>query len=83
MAKSLLCPPIWNNQLVLLEYNASAFIVRVWLEHREVEDAPVEWRGSIEHVASGNVKYLTDLNEVARFIGAYLDAMGVQVFRFG
>lgn len=62
---------------MLLEDNASAFIVRVWLEQREVEAAPVEWRGSIEHVASGRIKYLTDLDEIARFIRPNLEAMGV------
>jgi hypothetical protein len=64
---------------VLLEDHASAFIVRVWLEQREVEAAPVEWRGSIEHVASGNVKYLTNLDEIARFVRPYLEAMGVRL----
>lgn len=62
---------------MLLEDNATAYIVRVWLEHREVNDAPVEWRGSIEHVASGRTKYLTDLDEIARFIRPFLEAMGV------
>lgn len=70
---------MWDNQLVLLEDHASAFIVRVWLERREVEDAPVEWRGSIEHVASGNVKYLTALDEITMFICAFLEEMGVNL----
>lgn len=62
---------------MLLEDNASAFIVRVWLEHREVEDAPVEWRGSIEHVASGRIKYLADLDQIKQYIQPFLEAMGV------
>ena len=62
---------------MLLEDNATAYIVRVWLEHREVKNAPVEWRGSIEHVASGKIKYLTDLDEIARFIRPFLEGMGV------
>ena len=61
---------------MLFEDNASAFIVRVWLEHREAETAPLEWRGSIEHVASGKIKYLTDLDEIARFVRPHLEAMG-------
>ena len=63
---------------MLLEDNTAAYIVRVWLEQREVEGAPVEWRGSIEHVASGQVKYITDLDEIARFIRPFLEAMGVR-----
>ena len=62
---------------MLLEDNAAAYIVRVWLEHREVKDAPVEWRGSVEHVASGRIRYLTDLDEIPRFIQPFLEAMGV------
>ena len=62
---------------MLLEDNAAAYIVRVWLEHREVEGAPVAWRGSIEHVASGRIKYLTDLDEIAQFVRPYLEALGV------
>lgn len=61
---------------MLLEDNAAAYIVRVWLEQREVEGAPVTWRGSIEHVASGDIKYLTDLDEILRFIRPHLEAMG-------
>jgi hypothetical protein len=62
---------------VLLEDNAAAYIVRVWLELREVEDAPATWRGSVQHVASGRIKYLTDLDGIAQFIQPYLEAMGV------
>lgn len=76
MCRPLQCSPIWDSQVVLLEDKATAFIVRVWLEHREIEAAPVEWRGFVEHVASGKVRYLTDLDEIARFIRPYLEAMG-------
>lgn len=66
-----------DDRIVLLENHAAAFIVRVWLAPRELENAPVTWRGSIEHVASGRVKYLTDLDEIVRFIQPSLEAMGV------
>lgn len=64
---------------MLFDDNAAAFIVRVWLEQREIEDAPVEWRGSIEHVASGRLKYLTNLDEIKRFINPFLEMMGVRL----
>ena len=67
----------WNGGAVLLGDSTTAYIVRVWIERREVEDAPVEWRGSIEQVAGGGIKYLTDLNEIARFIRPFLEAAGV------
>lgn len=65
-----------DDRIVLLEDKATAYIVRVWLEQREVPDAPVTWRGSIEHVASGRIKYLTDLDDIPRFIRPFLEAMG-------
>lgn len=70
-------PLKWDGHCVLLDDNASAFIVRVWLEHREIEGAPVTWRGSIEHVATGRIKYLTDLDGIKRFIYPFLETMGV------
>lgn len=57
------------------EENSSAFIVRVWIEPREVEGAPVVWRGSIEPVASGRVKYVVELEEIGRFVGGVLEQM--------
>ena len=62
---------------MLLEDDTTAYIVRVWLERREAKDAAVAWRGSIEHVASGRIKYFTDLDEIPRFIQPFLEAMGV------
>lgn len=61
---------------MLLEDNTTAYIVRVWLEHREVQDAPVAWRGSIEHLASGRIKFLSDLDDIPLFIQPFLEAMG-------
>ncbi len=63
---------------MLLEDNTAAYIVRVWIEQREVEGAPVAWRGSIEHVGSGRVKYITDLDEITRFVRPFLEVMGVE-----
>ena len=62
---------------MLLEDNAASYIVRVWLEHRDILNAPVTWRGSIEHVGSGRISYLKDLDEIAQFIQPFLEAMGV------
>lgn len=62
---------------MLLEDNTIAYIVCVWLEKREIEGALMTWRGSIEHVASGQVKYITDLDELMRFIRPFLKVMGV------
>jgi hypothetical protein len=33
---------------------------------------------AIEHVASGNLKYLASMDEIARFVRPYLETMGVR-----
>jgi hypothetical protein len=49
-----------------------AFIVRFWLEPRELENARPIWRGVVEHVASGRKHYLKNLEEIKQFIVSYL-----------
>ena len=56
-----------------------ANIVPMWLERREVEGTPFESRGSMEHLVSGRIKYLTDLDEIARFIRPFLEVMGASL----
>jgi hypothetical protein len=57
------------------EDNSHAFIVRFWLEPRELENAKPIWRGMIEHVPSGRQLYLKGLDEVTAFIESYLSGM--------
>lgn len=47
------------------------FIVRIWLEPREIKDAPTVWRAVIEHVFSGDRKYLQHPEEILAFIQRY------------
>ena len=54
------------------EDNTHAFIVRFWLEPRELENARPIWRGVIEHVASGRRFFLKSLDEITAFIESYL-----------
>ena len=61
-----------------IEDDAHSFIVRVRLEPRELEGAVSEWRGMIEHVESGERRYLKDLDEITSFIAGYLRKMGVK-----
>lgn len=44
----------------LSEEEAHAFIVRIWREPREIDDAASEWRGMIEHVESGERRYFRE-----------------------
>ena len=54
------------------EANSHSFIVRFWLEPREIEDAKPVWRGVVEHVPSGRKLYLKNLEEIKVFIKSYL-----------
>lgn len=55
------------------------FIVRIWREPREIEGAGPEWRGVIEHVGSGERRYLKDLGEITAFVAPRLEEMGVKL----
>ena len=59
------------------------FVVRIWLEPREIAGAVVEWRGVIEHLPTQERCYLNDLAVIAPFITPYLNSMGVQVVDHG
>ena len=53
------------------------FIVRIWYERREIAGAKPEWRGVIEHVSSGERRYMKDLEAISAFIAPYLNQTGV------
>jgi hypothetical protein len=54
------------------EESTHAFIVRIWLEPREIEDAAPEWRGVIQHTSSGERRSFNGLHEIEEFISPYL-----------
>lgn len=56
-----------------------SFIVRIWREPREIEGSAPEWRGTIEHVSSGQRRYFNNLDEIAAFVSPYLVQMGVEL----
>jgi hypothetical protein len=55
-----------------IQDNSHTFIARFWLEPREIKNAKPIWRGVVEHVASGQRRYLRDLDEVKAFVASYL-----------
>lgn len=59
-------------------YRTESFIVRIWLEQRELADAQQEWRGVIEHVASGRRQYILDLDTIVIFMADYIQEWGVK-----
>jgi putative component of toxin-antitoxin plasmid stabilization module len=59
--------------------SAHAFIVRIWMETRELKDAEPIWRGVIEHVGSGARIYFDKLEQIAIHVMPYLEAMGIKL----
>jgi hypothetical protein len=56
----------------LLRHAAHVFILRIWREPRDVEDAPAIWRGRIEHVTTEESRYFSTLDEALIFIAQKL-----------
>lgn len=58
-----------------LKKSTHVFILRFWLEPREIEDAEPEWRGVIEHVESGDHRYFRNLEVMASFMTKHFDIL--------
>jgi hypothetical protein len=64
--------------MALLDDRSAAFIVRVWCERGDGPgDGVRDWRGSIEHVESGERVYFRELASVSAFMTSRLRALGV------
>lgn len=61
----------------LYERNTCSFIVKVWLEPNGAPLAPLQWRGHITHVFTGQRQYFHNLATITNFIQTYLAEMGV------
>ena len=55
-----------------LENNMHSFVIKLWLEERADKFGRTLWRGRITHVASGEQRFIEDLNEIPPFIKPYL-----------
>jgi hypothetical protein len=62
----------------LFEDRSASFIVRVWCEKgdRDARSVPI-WRGSIEHVPSGQRGFFQELDAVTAFMKPHLLALGI------
>ena len=64
--------------MALLDDRSAAFIVRVWCERGDGPGGDVrDWRGSIEHVESGERVFFREFASVNAFMTARLHALGV------
>jgi hypothetical protein len=65
--------------MALLDDRSAAFIVRVWCECGDPpRDEVRDWRGSIEHVETGERVFFRELAAVIEFMTAHLKALGVE-----
>lgn len=63
--------------MALLEDRTAAFIVRIWCEQGDESSASVEWRGSVEHVQSGERAFFRHLETVVEFMKPRLVGIGI------
>jgi len=60
-----------------------SFIIKFIFEQVSDKASPVEWRGQIKHVPSGESKYFRTLDGITKFIMPYLERIGVQLDKPG
>jgi len=63
--------------MALLEDRTAVFIVRVWCERGDADSAMSEWRGSVEHVQSGQRVFFRHLEGVLDFMKPHLEGIGI------
>jgi len=51
-------------------FNTQSFIVRIWIETREIEGEPMIWRGFAQQVATGDQIYFKDFSELIAFLAS-------------
>lgn len=59
-----------------LQEEPEVFIVRLWQENREADDLPPQLRGKVEHIASGQYRYIDELEKVPALIREWLRLIG-------
>lgn len=63
--------------MALLEDRTAVFIVRVWCERGDGDAAVTEWRGSVEHIQSGQRTFFRHLDAVLEFVRPHLEDIGI------
>jgi hypothetical protein len=61
----------------LLEDRTAVFIVRVWCERGDGAATVTEWRGSVEHIQSGQRAFFRNLDAVLDFVRPHLEGIGI------
>lgn len=63
--------------MALLEDRTAVFIVRVWCERGDGDATVTEWRGSVEHIQSGQRAFFRNLDAVLDFVRPHLEGIGI------
>ncbi|MCA9874454.1 MAG: hypothetical protein H6659_14835 [Ardenticatenaceae bacterium] len=56
--------------------NSHTFVIRIWLEDDESDEAAAFWRGHITHVLDQRRRFFQDLQGIKQFIAPYLEEWG-------
>jgi hypothetical protein len=60
-----------------------AFMLRLWIERREVGGAPPRVRGWVQHLASGAERHVSDVDQLVDFAADCLPDAADSVRRWG
>jgi len=60
-----------REMMSLFEKEAHSFMIRLWRENKEQNNAQAEWRGWIDHIQSGQRHYFKDIAEIGRIVASY------------
>jgi len=61
-----------------IKETTQAFVVRIWIEPQQRQNAKPVWRGVIERFDSGERVYFDQLDKISAYFAQYLDELGVQ-----
>jgi hypothetical protein len=59
-----------------LDERSHTFVVRIWEERRDVEDAPTTWRGRVDDVRTGTRRYFTSLEDMVAYLSQQSGMVG-------
>jgi hypothetical protein len=60
-----------------------AFVVRIWIEPQERNDAEPIWRGVIEDVEDEERVYFNHLDKMSTYFAKYLEKIGIKLNKLG
>jgi hypothetical protein len=65
--------------MAVAQASIQSFVLRIWLEELQQEDGRSRWRGHITDIATGERRYVEDLDGIVAFLVPRLELMGAHV----